>query len=86
MTKKYLTELANYNNWADSIVMGWLEQIKDEQWEQDIESSFNSIAKTATHMVSAKRIWIDFWTNKPNPAYLSAEFNGNKNELIVIVY
>lgn len=84
MTKKYFLELANYSNWADSIVIEWLNQINEEQWEQVITSSFSSIRQTATHIVSAKRIWIDFWTNTPNPVYLSAGFKGTKNELIEI--
>ena len=35
-------------------------------------------------MVSAKRIWIDFWTKVPNPVYLSSEFRGIKKELIEV--
>jgi len=84
MTKKYFAELANYNNWADKISIEWLNQINDEQWEQTVESSFSSVKATATHIVSAKKIWIDFWTKVPNPAYLSSEFKGTKTELIEI--
>ncbi|TYQ00178.1 putative damage-inducible protein DinB [Tenacibaculum adriaticum] len=84
MTKKYFTEQAKYNNWADSFAIEWLTQINDEQWEQLIISSFSSVRKTAIHLTSAKRIWIDFWTKVPNPVYLSAEFNGTKNDLIEI--
>lgn len=84
MTKKYLLEIANYSNWTDSAVIKWLEQISDEQWEKEIPSSFNSIAKTAIHLVSAKKIWIDFWKNVANPVFLSARFTGTKSELIEI--
>lgn len=84
MMKKYFTELANYNNWADSRSIQWLNQINDEQWERPVVSSFNSIRTTATHIVSAQKIWIDFWTKAPNPVYLSSEFKGTKNELIDI--
>lgn len=84
MTKKYFTELANYNNWTDSIIIECLKQINDKQWEQTIESSFNSIRKTAIHIVSAKKIWLDFWAKAPNPVYLSSEFKGTKSELIEI--
>ena len=84
MTKEYFTALANYSNWADNISIEWLGQITDEQWEQSINSSFSSIKKTIIHMVSAKRIWVDFWTKTPNPVYLSSEFEGTKNELITI--
>ena len=84
MTRKYLLDIAHYNNWVDSIVMKWIEQINDEQWEREIASSFNSIAKTVNHLVSAKKIWIDFWRNVPNPVFLSAEFKGTRHELIEI--
>ncbi|MGC4100210.1 DinB family protein [Ferruginibacter sp.] len=84
MTKKYFLELAGYSNWTDHIIIEWLKQLSDEQWEQPITSSFSSIRQTAIHMVSAKKIWIDFWTNAANPVYLSAGFNGTKNELIGI--
>ena len=84
MTKQYFTELASYNNWTDDIIIGWLKQISEDQWEQAVESSFSSIQLTAIHMVSAKKIWIDFWTKKPAPVYLSTVFNGTKDELIAI--
>jgi len=84
MTKKYLLEIANYSNWVDNAVIKWLEQINDEQWQKEIASSFNSIEKTVTHIVSAKKVWINFWQNVPNPVFLSTEFKGTKNELIEI--
>jgi uncharacterized damage-inducible protein DinB len=82
MNKKYFTELAGYNNWADTIAMGWLDQIGDDQWDQLITSSFSSIRQTAVHIASAEKIWIDFWKNVPDPIYLSAEFKGTKDQLI----
>lgn len=84
MTKKYLLDIANYSNWVDNAVIKWLEQINDEQWKKEIASSFNSIAKTVLHIVGAKKVWIDFWQNVPNPVFLSAEFKGTKTELIEI--
>lgn len=84
MTKEYFTALADYSNWADNISIEWLNQINDEQWERSIESSFSSIKETTIHMVSAKKIWIDFWTKAPNPVYLSSKFKGTKDELIEI--
>lgn len=83
-TIKYFTELAGYTVWADNIVIEWLNQISEEQWNQVIISSFSSIRQTATHLVSAEKIWIDFWTNTPYPVYLSAGFKGTKNDLTEI--
>lgn len=84
MNKKYLLEIADYSNWVDNEIINWLEQISEEEWKKEITSSFNSIAKTAIHIVSAKKIWLDFWQNVPNPVFLSAEFQGTKSELIEI--
>jgi uncharacterized damage-inducible protein DinB len=82
--KTYFMELAKFNNWADHRAIYWLTQITDEQWNQVAISSFGSIRDTAVHMVSAKKIWLDFWTDAPNPVYLSANFTGTREELIVI--
>lgn len=78
MTKVYLSEIANYSHWADNAIITWLEQINDEQRQQEIASSFNYIGKTVIHLVSAKKIWIDFWQNVPYPVFLSTEFKGTK--------
>jgi uncharacterized damage-inducible protein DinB len=82
--KSYFKELAGFSNWADNRVIEWLTQITDEQWEQVVISSFGSIRDTAVHIVSAKKIWLDFWTNAENPVYLSSEFTGTREELIAI--
>jgi len=84
MNKQYFTSLAAYNSWADDKVMAWLSQITDTQWEQPLPSSFSSIKQTSVHMASAEKIWVDFWTKETNPVYLSAHFEGSKNELINI--
>lgn len=84
MNKEYFKGLADYNIWADNIAMEWLNLISDEQWNQSIISSFSSIRQTAIHIAGAKKIWIDFWENTPDPVYLSAEFKGTKDDLIAI--
>jgi uncharacterized damage-inducible protein DinB len=85
MNKNYFTELADYNCWVNSIIINWLDQIDDRQWEQVIVSSFSSISATAIHIASAQKIWNDYWQNAPDPIFLSAEFKGTKNELITIL-
>lgn len=84
MNRKYFIDLADYNLWVTNIVIEWLHQITDEQWEQAINSSFNSIAQTTLHVVSAQKIWMDYWRKKPDPIFLSVRFKGTKNELIEI--
>lgn len=84
MPKKYFLELADYITWVDSIIIDWLHQINEAQWEQVINSSFSSIKQTAIHIVSAEVIWLDYWTKVPEPVFLSVKFQGTKNELITI--
>lgn len=81
MHKKYFLELAAYQAWADNRVIEWLNQVSDEQWEQVATSSFSSIKQTAIHIVSAEKIWIDYWKNVPDPVFLSAVFKGTKHDL-----
>ena len=82
MTKKYFTEVAAYNFWANDIVWGWLDQISDEQWNQNIVSSFNSIGETALHIVSAETIWLDRLNKVEAPVWIQSTFKGSKEETI----
>lgn len=84
MYKDYLQQIANYNYWADSKVIEWLQLINDQQWDQVIASSFSSIRETAIHIVSAEKYWVDHWTQTPDPKFFSMEFKGIKSELIEI--
>jgi uncharacterized damage-inducible protein DinB len=84
MNRDCLQQIANYNYWADSKIIGWLHLISDQQWGQVIASSFSSISQTAIHIVSAEKYWVDHWMHVPEPKFLSGEFKGTKNELIEI--
>ncbi len=84
MTKPYFIELAKYNIWANDIVLNWLQQIDETQWQQHITSSFNNIADTCIHIAGAEKIWLERWQLKENLTFLSNEFAGTKDELISI--
>lgn len=82
MTKNYFTEVAAYNVWANNIVWSWLDQISDDQWNQNIVSSFNSIGETALHIVSAEKIWLDRLNKVEAPVWIQSTFKGSKEEII----
>ncbi len=84
MNKKYFIELAQYNIWANNLVISWLEQISDEQWKHNVISSFNSIAETVTHIAGAEKVWADRWQLVENIVFLKPEFSDAKSELIEI--
>ena len=84
MKKDYFIQLADYNIWANNIVHSWFEKITDEQWEQPIVSSFESISATALHIARAETIWLERLNNVSSPVWLPAGFNDVKKETIVI--
>src|SRR6266513_4574116 len=83
MTKSYFIQLADYNIWANDIVHSWFEKITDEQWQQHLVSSFNSIAATALHIVGAAQIWVQRM-NREKEVWLPSVFNGSKDEHIIL--
>jgi len=84
MTKAYFIELANYNIWANDIVCNWLDQISDEQWEQEIVSSFNSIQGTILHIISAEYVWVQRMNRMDKTEWLAATYRGTKEEHIAL--
>jgi uncharacterized damage-inducible protein DinB len=82
MTKQYFIEVAEYNIWANNIVLSWLNNINDEQWSKHVESSFNSIAETVLHIAGAETIWLDRLNKLESPVWLPSVFKGTKDETI----
>jgi uncharacterized damage-inducible protein DinB len=82
MTKKYFLQLAEYNIWANDIVFSWFEKISDDQWNQCLVSSFETIADTALHVAGAETIWLERLNKLESPVWLPAVFKGNKNDII----
>ena len=82
MAKKYFLELARYNIWANNIVHSWLDKINEQQWEQSLVSSFESIAATALHIAGAEIIWLERLQEVKQPVWLPSIFKGNKKELL----
>lgn len=81
MTKQYFIELAGFNIWANNIVCGWLENISDGQWSQEIISSFNSIQETVLHIISAEKVWMQRFKKEP-VEWLQFTYKGTKEEHI----
>lgn len=84
MTKQYFKELAAYNVWANNIVCNWLEALTEEQWNQEIVSSFNSIQQTVLHVISAEKAWLERFNHNPSIVWLQPVYKGTKNEHIAL--
>ncbi|MGJ7033581.1 DinB family protein [Niabella hirudinis] len=81
MDKAYFTELAEFNRVSTGQVCSWLQQISDEQWQQPVVSSFNSIQHTVMHMINAEDAWLQRF-KKENVIRLDQRFTGTRQELL----
>lgn len=55
--KELLTQYANYNIWANKKIADILLGLTPDQLDMPIESSFNTIRKTAYHSWGAEDVW-----------------------------
>lgn len=81
MDKTYFTELAEFNRASTAQVCSWLQQISDEQWQQPVVSSFNSIRETVLHTVNAENAWLKRLKNEP-VIRVDQTFTGSRQELL----
>lgn len=56
--KELLIQYANYNIWANKRMVDALLKLSPEQWDMEINSSYNSIRKTAYHSWGAEDVWL----------------------------
>ena len=82
MIKQYFLEVADYNIWANDIVLSWINNITDEQWGKHVVSSFNSIAETVLHITSAESIWLERLNKAESPVWLQTSFKGTRKDII----
>lgn len=82
MSKEYFIELSEYHVWANNRVCDWLDKISEEQWNQTVVSSFNSIYETILHVAAAEKIWVERLQKNSNSEMLTKTFSGSKEELL----
>ncbi len=74
-TTNTLAKMSAYNTWANKLLTDWLLQATETQWNQTIESSFNTINSTVRHLWNAEFGWLK--TLKKEPWELALEENNN---------
>lgn len=84
MNHTYFTEIAKFNQWANHVVISWLKEINDDQWNAEVISSFNSIEQTALHIIGAEKIWLQRLLLDPQPVWLPSIFKGSRAEALEI--
>jgi uncharacterized damage-inducible protein DinB len=71
-----------YNLWANQQMAEWLKEASPESWEQEIESSFTSLKKTALHIWSAEFLWLKVLQDSTYEDNPTKDFTGTFEELI----
>ncbi len=79
----YFKEMAQYNVWANTKFISWVESLSEANLYHDLNGSFGSVFETVLHIVSAEKIWLERLSNQNNP-FLASEFKGKMPELIEI--
>ena len=82
MDKSYFLEVAEYNIWANNIVMSWLKDISSDQWSQPVVSSFGNLEATTLHIAAAESIWLDRLRKYDSPVWLPHVMNPGKEETL----
>lgn len=81
--KKFVSNYANYNVWANQRLVNWLSGIKKENLTAKVDSSFESIHSTLQHIYIAQEFWTTFvsgknlqkfnWQNVENDVFVQME-------------
>ncbi len=78
--KDHLTQMAQYNYWANKKICGFIAAAGDERANQIQLSSFNSIKKTLFHIWDAESIWAERINGFSPDTWPSKNFTGTLNE------
>jgi uncharacterized damage-inducible protein DinB len=74
--KELLLQYAQYNVWANKLMIDVLVKLEDGAAEQELVSSFPSLLKTVTHTWSAESIWLQRLLLVEHPVWQEGDFNG----------
>lgn len=77
-----LKNYAAYNYWANVQLSDWLQEGAEEQIHMEVESSFNSLAKTIIHLWNAEYGWLQTLENKSWGTPPGQNFEGSIEELV----
>ena len=79
--KQILTQYAQYNLWANRLVIEAMLTLPTRSLNIEIESSFPTIKETALHMWSAEYIWLERLKQNPEPLWVQGIFIGLAKEM-----
>lgn len=78
---QWIHPLISYNAWANYQLINWLKSLNEDQFKEELTSSFSSIKKTALHIWNAERFWQSF-IKKEAPLSFRKDHAGNKTDFL----
>jgi len=80
--KHSLTEYTRYNYWANNRMANRFSQVADTILEQEVPSSFPSMAKTIMHIWDSEQIWLSRLRGHSLRGFPSEVFEGELTDII----
>jgi uncharacterized damage-inducible protein DinB len=71
MNLAFISELYNYNRWANEKTLMATSRLDDETFARNLGNSFSSIRDTLVHILGAEWIWLERWNGRSPRALLS---------------
>ena len=78
--KTHIKNITSYNLWANQKLAKMLRDCNEQQFNQEIASSFSSIRKTVDHLRGVENGWLKSILKKPEPFF--PIFEGSNSELL----
>ncbi|MFN4080238.1 MAG: DinB family protein [Saprospiraceae bacterium] len=79
---RIVKDFADYNLWANRAYAAWLGSADSSLFHQELESSFNTLAKTVAHLWNAERGWLNTLAERPWGDPPSVTFEGAPKEML----
>ncbi|OLN29411.1 DinB family protein [Desulfosporosinus metallidurans] len=70
MNKNLISELYEYNNWANEKLLNELGRLEPEDITRDLSSSFRSIQDTMVHILAVEELWVSRWMGEQTRSLL----------------
>ena len=73
MNKSQIIDLYSYHEWANKKLLIAVSQLENEEFIQDLSSSFKSIRDTMVHILGAEELWLSRWVGEQGRALLNSD-------------
>lgn len=75
--KELLLQYANYNIWANKLMIDAMLKLEEAQVDREIISSFPSLRKTVYHTWSGEFVWVQRLQQVAQPVWLAGTYTGS---------